>query len=246
VTVPTEELKPIAVTSVDTPLSSALSPLRGESGVFRVPARGGARALISITWDPGSVGEIGAIVLYGIAGGARTPLAVAHFSSTFAGVTLPAFSVGGFPFEAYELDGVTTATGVTGGLKARAVGLVSASAGSEGEIVLLGVLRFPQSTTSVVPSSISAITSGWTDQLIHRGLTGYRCVAITTDDSTDLVRRPTDGLLVGVSGDVKITDAAGNTTIWPSLAAGIVHPINAVRIFSTDTTATGIRAIYGS
>lgn len=67
--------------------------------------------------------------------------------------------------------------------------------------------------------------------------------AVTPNDSADL-GSTSRGLYVGASGDVKIDTAEGNTVTFTGLAAGIVHPIRAKRVYATDTTATNIVAVY--
>lgn len=67
---------------------------------------------------------------------------------------------------------------------------------------------------------------------------------VTPNDGTDLPDGICRGLLVGVSGDVKVTMAGGTTMVWPALAAGVVHPIQAKRIWATGTTATSVKAAY--
>lgn len=65
---------------------------------------------------------------------------------------------------------------------------------------------------------------------------------ITPSDSADLDYIPR-GVLVGTTGDVKMTDVEGTTTIVPSLVQGVVHPFSPTRIWSTGTTAVGIMII---
>lgn len=64
-------------------------------------------------------------------------------------------------------------------------------------------------------------------------------VVISPNDSADLsyVSR---GILVGVAGAVKVTFTNGDVAVIPNLAAGVIHPIRAKRIWSASTTATGI------
>jgi hypothetical protein len=62
---------------------------------------------------------------------------------------------------------------------------------------------------------------------------------ITPNDGADLPN-PVRGVLVGVSGDLKLDDFAGNTVTLKALVAGVIHPIGAKRIYSTGTTATDI------
>lgn len=69
-------------------------------------------------------------------------------------------------------------------------------------------------------------------------------VAVTPNDSADLASKPTKGVYVGVSGDIKITLQGGSTASFVGLAAGVIHPIAAMRIWATGTTATSILAVY--
>ena len=67
--------------------------------------------------------------------------------------------------------------------------------------------------------------------------------AVTPNDSTDITE--TRGLYVGVQGDVKVDMASGATAVtFTNLAAGIIHPLRVTRVYSTDTTATNITALY--
>lgn len=70
-----------------------------------------------------------------------------------------------------------------------------------------------------------------------------RWVAVTPSDSADLAEVPR-GIYLGASGDVKMTDQAGNTLVFTAMSAGIEHAVQPTRIWSTGTTATGIRALY--
>lgn len=67
--------------------------------------------------------------------------------------------------------------------------------------------------------------------------------SVTPNDSTDIVE-VTRGLYVGVSGDVKVTTAAGDTVTFVGLAAGVMHPIRVTRVWSTGTTATDIIGLH--
>lgn len=68
-------------------------------------------------------------------------------------------------------------------------------------------------------------------------------ISITPSDTVNLTK-PIRALYVGVSGNVKIIDMTGATITLVGLAAGIFHPVCAVRIFTTDTTATSIVGVY--
>ncbi len=70
----------------------------------------------------------------------------------------------------------------------------------------------------------------------------YRGVAVTPSDSANI--EPTRGIYVGVSGDLVATMRDGNDVTFVGLAAGVIHPIQAIKIKSTGTTATSIRALY--
>ena len=65
---------------------------------------------------------------------------------------------------------------------------------------------------------------------------------ITPSDTADIPFKPR-GVIVGVSGNLAVIDSLGVTTIIPSLAAGIFHPIRPVRVLATGTTATNIVGI---
>lgn len=62
----------------------------------------------------------------------------------------------------------------------------------------------------------------------------------TASDSADLPFN-TRALIVGVAGNVQLTDPSGNTGTF-ALPAGVI-PIRAQRIWATSTTATGLVGI---
>lgn len=73
---------------------------------------------------------------------------------------------------------------------------------------------------------------------------GTRAVAVTPDNSNDLVGGATRGLYVGVAGDVNVDMADGGTVLFVAMAAGIVHPISVKRVRVASTDAESIVAIY--
>lgn len=78
--------------------------------------------------------------------------------------------------------------------------------------------------------------------MAHSGLQSpvERAAAITPSDDNDL-SEPTRGIYVGASGDVKVDLFGGSTAVtFTALAAGVVHPLRVTKVYSTDTTATGI------
>lgn len=64
--------------------------------------------------------------------------------------------------------------------------------------------------------------------------------AVTPNDSTTFAA--TRALYVGVSGDVKVDLAGGATLTFKAAPVGML-PIQAVRVYSTGTTATDIVAL---
>lgn len=67
--------------------------------------------------------------------------------------------------------------------------------------------------------------------------------SITKSDAT-VYSPPLRALYIGGAGNVKIKDATGNTVTLVNLAVGVVHPIRATMVYSTDTTATDIVGAY--
>lgn len=63
--------------------------------------------------------------------------------------------------------------------------------------------------------------------------------AISPHDTNDL-DIATKAIYCGVGGDLKITLAAGGTVTLKNLSYGVWHPIEAIRVFATGTTATDI------
>lgn len=69
-------------------------------------------------------------------------------------------------------------------------------------------------------------------------------VAVTPSDTQNFSQGACRGLYVGVGGNVVVVAPDGTTVTYTALAAGIVHPIQALRINNTNTTATNIVALY--
>lgn len=68
-------------------------------------------------------------------------------------------------------------------------------------------------------------------------------VAVTPDD-TDKIGHASRGIYVGGAGDLKVDLIDGTTVTFVGLAAGVIHPICARRVYSTGTTATDIVSVY--
>lgn len=71
----------------------------------------------------------------------------------------------------------------------------------------------------------------------------HNAAAVTPHDTNDL-SKTTRGVYVGVSGDVKVDLAGGDTVTFVGLAAGVIHPLRVTRIYSTGTTATSILGVW--
>ena len=73
-------------------------------------------------------------------------------------------------------------------------------------------------------------------------VSAFDAAAVTPADDGAL--RPTRGLYIGGAGDVKVDMTLGNTVTFAGLLAGTILPIQVTRVYSTDTTATDIVALY--
>ena len=67
-------------------------------------------------------------------------------------------------------------------------------------------------------------------------------VTITPSDSTEF--QVTRGIYVGATGTLTIRNPAGNNQLFSNIAPGIIHPISAIMVYATGTSATGLVAIY--
>ena len=65
-----------------------------------------------------------------------------------------------------------------------------------------------------------------------------------TPSNTDPIDHVTRGIYVGASGDLKVLMTGGETVTFVDLAAGVIHPIAVIQVFSTGTDATGIVGLY--
>lgn len=81
----------------------------------------------------------------------------------------------------------------------------------------------------------------------------YDGYAVTANDSADLPNGPCDAIYCTAGGNVAVQfvrpDSSGNvtvlaTTTLTSVATGEILPIQVSRILTTNTTATGIFALY--
>lgn len=65
---------------------------------------------------------------------------------------------------------------------------------------------------------------------------------VTPDDSNDLPDGLCRSLLIGTAGNLKVTDASGNTVTIP-VPVGY-NPLQIRRVWSTSSTASNIFALY--
>lgn len=67
----------------------------------------------------------------------------------------------------------------------------------------------------------------------------------TTFTASDTVNLPTPSVIyVGGAGNVRVLTAQGDDTTFVGLLAGQVIPVQVIRVFSTNTTATSLLRIY--
>lgn len=72
---------------------------------------------------------------------------------------------------------------------------------------------------------------------------GAHAFAVTPDDEADLPF-VTRGIYVGGTGALHVTMLGGEEATFVALAAGVIHPIRASRIWADGTAATAILGIY--
>lgn len=65
-------------------------------------------------------------------------------------------------------------------------------------------------------------------------------VAITPDNNADIGGAYVRAIMVGAAGNVNARFADGSEGVIPALEPGTLYPFNITRVFSTNTTATGI------
>ncbi len=86
----------------------------------------------------------------------------------------------------------------------------------------------------------------------YQKLQAYRAAAVTPSNTVDIPSVSTqDGagnngcvLYVGGAGDIKVTTAGGDTVVFVGLLAGMFVPVQVLRVWATDTTATDIVALW--
>ena len=69
-------------------------------------------------------------------------------------------------------------------------------------------------------------------------------VAITPSDTTDFTGGVCRGIYVGVTGNINFVDPTGTANLLYNCQAGSVLPMQCIRINSTNTTASQLKALY--
>jgi hypothetical protein len=77
----------------------------------------------------------------------------------------------------------------------------------------------------------------------RRGFSFSNAVAVTPDNTT-LLTYLAEALYVGVTGDVTLLTASGQTVLFKAVPAGQYIWTRTARVNSTATTATNILALY--
>lgn len=71
--------------------------------------------------------------------------------------------------------------------------------------------------------------------------------AVTPSNSTNFPGGPAAALFVGVGGDVVVVGVDNNGDVvetFKNVASGTILPVRCLRVNSTSTTATDIKALY--
>lgn len=77
----------------------------------------------------------------------------------------------------------------------------------------------------------------------NTALPAENAIAVTPDDDTDL-EFTTRAVLIGGGGDIEVVMAGAGNTVVMTVADGAFLPIRVSRIKATNTTATGIVALW--
>jgi hypothetical protein len=89
--------------------------------------------------------------------------------------------------------------------------------------------------------------------MAYQKLQASRAAAVTPSDTANIpsVSGPAGEtvnngcvLYVGGLGDVRVLTAGGDDVVFSALPAGTFVPVNVVRVFSTNTTATNLVALW--
>ena len=79
---------------------------------------------------------------------------------------------------------------------------------------------------------------------MHGNVINKDAVVITTSDTVALPRGVCNGIYVGGAGNVVVLTEGGSVVTFTAPVLGTVIPIRAVRVNTTNTTATLLLALY--
>ena len=88
--------------------------------------------------------------------------------------------------------------------------------------------------------------------MAYQKLQASRASSVTPSDTVDIPSvsnssgRGNNGcvLYVGTGGDLRVLTAGGDDVVFAGLPDGTFLPVNVVRVFITNTTASGILALW--
>jgi hypothetical protein len=69
-------------------------------------------------------------------------------------------------------------------------------------------------------------------------------VVVTPSDSTLFAKGECRALYVGVGGNISLFQRDGTSVVFANVLSGTVLPVSALRVNSTNTTASSIVALY--
>lgn len=72
---------------------------------------------------------------------------------------------------------------------------------------------------------------------------GVGGAAITPSDTADL-GLPARAIYIGGGGNIKLKTVDGSILTFAGLVAGTILPVRALKVYSTDTTATSLVALW--
>ena len=93
------------------------------------------------------------------------------------------------------------------------------------------------------PIRLAAQTDGTYAEVMQAVDTSLHAVAVVPSDTANLAV-PAKRLWVGGVGNLTIMTGGGETTVFTAVPAGTLLPVQALRVFSTGTTASLIVAMW--
>jgi len=69
-------------------------------------------------------------------------------------------------------------------------------------------------------------------------------IFVITPSDDDNLEHATRGIYIGTAGNIKLTTTNGKTGTFVNVAAGSILPIQAIKVFETDTNAANLVGVY--